>query len=96
MFLNIRSILSYKKSFRNYPELLHKIGKRRYFFKVKLKHRERYLVWGRKQIYFTLGGSKRAIVIEPQRKSYARQIHNVKLNKLEDIIYSLIADGGSN
>ena len=57
MFLNLRSILSYRKSFRNWLWVLYKILKYSYPFEVRLKTGESYLVYGHTQIYFLLKGS---------------------------------------
>jgi FkbM family methyltransferase len=56
MFLNLRSILSYRKSFRKWFRVLYKILKHSYPFEITLKNGESYIVYGHTQIYFLLRG----------------------------------------
>lgn len=61
MFLNLRSILSYRKSFRKWPRVLYKIFKHSYPFEVRLKDGKSYVVYGHTQVYFLLKGGKPVI-----------------------------------
>ena len=56
MFLNLRSILSYRKTFRKWLRVLYKILKHSYPFEITLNNGESYLVYGHTQIYFLLKG----------------------------------------
>jgi hypothetical protein len=51
---------------------------------------------GDSSIYFALRGSKRVIAIEPDSRAYREMLENIKLNRLEDVIYpvnaSLVSD----
>lgn len=56
MFLNFRSMLSYRKSFRGWLGVLYKVAKRDYPFEVHMKDGKKYMVYGHAQVYFLLKG----------------------------------------
>ena len=56
MFLNLSSMLSYRKSFRGWLSVLYRIAKRNYPFEVRIKNGKKYMVYGHTQIYFLLKG----------------------------------------
>ena len=165
MFLNLGSILSYRKSFQRWPKILYRIANQSYPFEAKLKNGNDILVHGHTQIYFllknaeppifkkddstlliqhkgktiqfvdalengeiyeifaeesykelgisnstvidiganigdssiyfALSGAKKVIAIEPQLKSFQSLISNIRLNKLEDIIFPIRAGVGA-
>lgn len=56
MFLNLSSLLSYRKSFRGWLSVLYRVATRNYPFEVCTKNGKKYMVYGHSQVYFVLKG----------------------------------------
>ena len=54
MFLNLSSMLSYRKSFRGWLSVLYRVAIRNYPFDVRIKNGKKYMVYGHTQVYFLL------------------------------------------